>query len=211
MNTSTGRKSARAEDRKTPIVRLVIFQKQLFEPRANERGVLKYGCTLLFPKSADMTDFRRDAEKVALEMWGETKVKNLVAAGGLKSPFLDGDGPQAVNKKSGQRYEGFAGHTFLRVTANDKPKLYDRNVMPAGPDVIYSGCYGYAVINAFTWEDSRSGCGISFGISMFQFAKDGERLAGGEPDPEQFFERIADEGAAPAATKTGAGAGGLFG
>ena len=77
---------------------------------------------------------------------------------------------------------------------------------------LYSGCFGYAVVNAFTWENKENGKGITFGISMFQKAKDGESLGGGGGgNPDEFFEKIADEGDAPAETKTGAGAGGLFG
>ena len=34
---------------------------------------------------------------------------------------------------------------------------------------------------------------------------------GGGPDPDKFLEKLADEGDAPAETKSGAGAGGLFG
>ena len=76
---------------------------------------------------------------------------------------------------------------------------------------MYSGCYVYAVVNAFTWENKEKGKGISFGLSMAQFVKDGENLGGGGADPEEFFEVIPDTGDAPASTKSGAGAGGLFG
>ena len=70
----------------------------------------------------------------------------------------------------------------------------------------------WSVVNAFTWENKENGKGISFGVSMIQKAKDGERLGGGGGvDVDKWAEKIDDEGEAPAETKTGQGAGGLFG
>jgi hypothetical protein len=46
---------------------------------------------------------------------------------------------------------------------------------------------------------------------MAQKVKEGESLGGGGAgSPDQYFEKIEDEGEAPAETKAGAGAAGLF-
>ena len=80
---------------------------------------------------------------------------------------------------------------------------------------VPSGSKGFAVINAFTWENKENGKGISFGISMVQVTKvaQGDEVLGGAggPDPDKFFESLPDEGDAPESTKSGAGAAGLFG
>ena len=88
-------------------------------------------------------------------------------------------------------------------------RITDKNDMPSGSEV-------YAVVNAFTWENKENGKGISFGVSIIQLVKKaegGEVLGGGGggPDPDKFLEKLADEGDAPAETKSGAGASGLFG
>lgn len=205
---------ARSEDLKTPLAR-IAFTDDLFKPRAGDSGVEKWGCTLLFPKGTDLTALHNAALEAAKLEWGDKAVQ-WIKDEVIKSPFLDGDGKQAISKKTGERHAGFAGHTFIRVSsgAEYRPKLVDRKVLPItskdGP--LYSGCYGYAVVNAYTWDNASQGKGISFSLSMIQVAKDGDRLGGGGGvDVDKWAEKIEDEGEAPASTKSGAGAGGLFG
>lgn len=205
---------ARSEDLKTPMARFA-WTENLFKARAQEEGQkAKFGCTLLFPKDVDLSALKEAAGKAAIEEWGDKAVQ-WIKDGVIKSPFLDGDGPQGINKKNGERNAGYAGHTFIRVTsgADFKPVVVNQLRNPVVEASGFpSGYYGFAVVHAFTWENAKNGKGITFGISLAQVAKEGERLGGGGgPDPDKFFEKIADEGAAPAETKSGAGAGGLFG
>lgn len=204
---------ARSADIKTPKAR-IAFAQSLITPQERDNGKKQYGCSLLFPKGADLSVLQAAALEAAEQEWGD-KAKQWIKDGLVKSPFLDGDGKQALNKKTGERHQGYEGHTFIRVIsgADYPPKLFDRRRQPiVGKDELYSGCYGYAVVNAFTWENKENGKGISFSISMLQKVEDGERLGGaGGPDPEAHFEVLDDAGAAPASTKSGAGAAGLFG
>lgn len=203
----------RSEDVKTPLARLA-FANGLFEPQEDDKGKKKWTATLLFPKSVDLKPLVAVVLEAATKEWGD-KAKDMLKNELIKSPFLDGDGKQGMSKKTGERHAGYEGRTFIRVQSGFeyRPKLVDRQVLPiTSKDVLYSGCYGYAVVNAFTWENKENGKGISFGISMFQLAKDGERLGGGGGvDVDKWAEKIEDEGDAPASTKTGEGAGGLFG
>ncbi len=205
--------ASRSEDLKTCLVR-AAFTQGLFELQTTQNGKKQWGCSLLFPKGTDMTPYENAALEAAKAEWGDKAVQ-LIKDGLVHNPFLDGDGPQGKSKKTGEPHAGFPGTVFLRVISGEdyRPKLVNKKVLPiTGKDELYSGCYVYAVINAFTWENKEKGKGISFGVSMIQFAKDGERLGGsGGGDPEDHFEKIEDEGEAPAATKTGKGAGGLFG
>lgn len=204
---------ARSEDIKTPEGRFA-FTQDLFKPKSQEEGKPKqYGCTILFAKTTDISALEAIAVKTATEAWGDKAVQ-MIKDGLIKNPFLDGDGPQGLSKKTGERHAGFAGHKFIRVTSGEeyKPKLFDQKRNPIlSPEDFYSGCYGYGVINAYAWENAKNGKGLSFGISLAQKSKDGERLGGaGGPDPDKFLNTIEDEGEAPAETKTGKGAGGLF-
>jgi hypothetical protein len=206
--------TARSRDAKTPLARF-SFTQNLFDPRKSDDGKEKYGCTLLFTKTTDISSLHAIALEAAKEEWGD-KAEGWIKSGLIKSPFLDGDGTQGINKKSGERHAGYEGCTFIRVQSGIKnpPRIVSKNpsIPMTSAQEFYSGCYGYAVVNAFTWENEKNGKGISFGISLAQFAKDGEKLGGGGPgNPEDFFENLADEPAAPASTKGGAGAGGLFG
>ncbi|MGE0211803.1 MAG: ssDNA-binding protein [Parvibaculaceae bacterium] len=204
---------ARAPDIKTPLCR-VAFTQGLWELQTTDRGGKQWSCSLLFPKGTNIAALHENALAAAVEEWGD-KAAQMIKDKLIHSPFLDGDGPQGKSKKTGEPHAGFPGNTFIRVISGEdyRPKLVNQKVLPiTSKDELYSGCYGYAVVNAFTWENKEKGKGISFGISMFQKAKDGERLGGGGGgNPEDHFEKIEDEGDAPAATKTGAGAEGLFG
>ncbi len=207
---------SRGEDIKTPLA-IVSFSADLFKARSQDGGSEKYGCTLLFPKTTDISALEAAALAVAKEEWGD-KATQWIKDGLIKSPFLDGDGPQGLSKKSGERHAGYAGHRFIRCGSGSdyKPKVFDRKRNPVMDiEGCPSGSQVYGVINPYTWENDKNGKGLSFGISMVQVAKaatGAEVLGGGGgPDPDKFFEAIADEGDAPDATKGGAGAGGLFG
>lgn len=205
--------SKRGPNVKTPLARLAYAQ-QLFEPKAKKNSTTKqFGCTLLIPKTADLTALKNEVVAVAVADWGE-KAKDLLASGLIKSPFLDGDGKQGLNKDGGRK-AGHEGHFFIRTIAGEKypPQLVskDPKIRITSEAQLYSGCYVYAVVNAFTYDHPENGKGVSFGVSAVQFVRDGERLGGGFVDPESVFDTIADEGEAPAATQNGAGAAGLFG
>ncbi len=204
---------ARSEDLKTPLARLA-FTNTLFKPQERDNGKKQWGCSLLFPKGSDISALQNAALEAAKLEWGDKAIQ-MFKDGLIHNPFLDGDGKQGKNKQTGESHAGFPGTTFIRVISGEeyRPKLFNRQLLPiTEQSQLYSGCYGYAVINAFTWENKEKGKGISFGVSMIQFAKDGDSLGGtgGGADPEKFLEKIADEGEAPASTKTGDGAAGMF-
>lgn len=204
---------ARSENTKTPLCRFA-FTRGLFEMQTMQNGNKQWNVSLLFPKSADLSELKKLAADTAIAEWGE-KAGQMMKDGLIHNPFLDGDGPQGKNKSTGAEHQGFPGHIFIRCQsgADYRPKVFNKQLLPASKEELYSGSYGYAVVNVFTWENKEKGKGLSFGISMAQVTKDGEDLGGGGGggDPTKFFEKVADEGEAPAAVKSGAGASGFFG
>lgn len=218
-------KFARSADFKTPDARL-SFAQTLFKPRASEEGgKQKYGCTLIFPKSAmtektckmvdgKMASLQDIVAGVIIEQWGEKGLERA-KAGLIKSPFLAGDGKEARNKTTGELHPGMGPDVFfIRTTANAdrRPQVSSTPaaMIPATEDEVYSGCEGFAVLNCFAWNNAQNGDGVSFGIQMFFKKRDGERIGGGSSSPDAWTETVEDHGAAPSETKTGAGAGGLF-
>lgn len=203
---------ARSEDVKTGLVRLA-FSDGLFTPQEDDKGRKNWTATLLLAKSESLALYEKMALEAATAEWGD-KALQLFKDKMIHSPFLDGDGPQGKSKKTGEPHAGFPGHWFLRVKSGEayRPTLIDRQKLPIVDKAkLYSGCYGFAVVHCFTWENKEKGKGLTFGLSMFQFVKDGENLGGaGGVDVDKWAEVIPDEGEAPASTKGGAGAGGLF-
>lgn len=207
---------ARGADIKTP-EGIASFTADLFEARERENGGKSYGFAILFPKTTDLAALKQVVVTVCKDEWGEKAVQ-MLNDGLIKSPFLDGDGKQGISTKTGERHPGYAGKTFIRCTSGDKyrPKVVNRQVLPVTEVAdIPSGSRVSAVVNPYTWEHKTNGKGVTFGVSLVQVVKkaEGDEIlgGGGGPAPEKYFEAIADEGDAPAETKTGAGAKGFFG
>lgn len=205
---------ARSEDFKTPSLVRLSFTDGLFEVKTDDWGKKYWGCTLLIPKSDPLAVYEKAALEAAVAEWGD-KAKQMFKDGLIHNPFLDGDGPQGKSKTTGEPHAGYPGNRFLRVKSGEeyRPTLIDRQKLPITEKAkLYSGCYAYAVLHCFTWENDKKGKGLTFGINMLQFVRDGDRLGGGGGvDVDKWAEKIDDEGDAPAETKGGAGAGGLFG
>jgi hypothetical protein len=209
------------------------YARDLFTPRvvvdknepppateAEKKKKLKYGATFIFRKSDK--ESRAALEKLALETikaeWPEKGVEWL-GKKMIKTPFFDGEGPEAHNKTTGELHAGMGPDVwFIRVSANydrppsvvgRNPNIQAKNVH--SPDGVYSGCWGKVVLNAFTTDHPTGGKRLSFGVIGFQKHQEGEPLGGeGSVDLSKHFETIADEGPAPESTKTGAGASSLF-
>ncbi|AEI71051.1 hypothetical protein [EBPR siphovirus 2] len=223
-------KNARSLDFKTPTAR-VSYARSLFEARAVDQkdpnSKKKFGATLIFPKAA-MTDpvVVYDGRKLSLQdivaeviiaQWGEKGIERA-KAGLIKSPFLAGDGKEARNKTTGELHPGMGPDVFfIRTQANLEypPGVYASatDTIPATQKEVYSGCFGFGVVNFFAWHDSRNGDGISCGIRAFFKRSDGDKLGGeGGGSPEQWLdEKVDGAGPAPESTRSGGGAGSLFG
>lgn len=199
---------ARGTEFRTPECRL-SFAQGLF--KKNDRG--KYAPSLIFAKTVDRSALDKALRDVIVEAWGDKGLEKA-KAGLIKSPFLAGDGKEARSKKTGDLHPGMGPDVFfIRPTTTIEPVVrYKSANIPATEQEVYSGCYGFAVLQAFAWNNDESGDGVSFGVNYFQKLRDGDRLAGsGGTDANQWFESIEDTGAAPEETKSGQGAGGLFG
>ena len=211
-------KTEYSEDIKTPPA-IIAYANNLFEVRENKSGRKQYGCVLLFPKATtDMSKIIGIIAEAATKSWGE-KAKARLKDDLIKSPILDGDGKQGKNKETGEPHPGYAGHWFIRCNSGEKrpPKVFARNAVNRITDdtEMPSGSTVFGVINAWTWNNEEQGDGVSLNINIVQLVKkaEGDEVlggGGGGPDPERFLEKIVDEGDAPAETKSGAGAGGLF-
>jgi hypothetical protein len=188
----------------------------------NGKPVTEQQCTLIFDKgTTDMSPFNKAMSEAILAEWGEKGLERA-KAGLIRSPILAGDGKEARVKKgdrAGEIHEGLGPDKFfIRVaTRLEAPVRFRSATIPAvfgsGDDQVKSGDYGFAVLHAYTWSNSKNGDGVSFGIDYLQKTKAGDPLGGtgSSVDVDTVFEKIDDAGDAPEETKSGAGAGGLFG
>ena len=155
------------------------------------------GCTLIFD-SKYKPQLEKVIAEVIVEEWGEKGLARA-KAGGIRNPILAGDGKEARSKQTGELHPGFGpGLIFIRTQANeDRPpqvRYRDGKEMPATPEEVYRGCYGFAVLNAFAWNHPQSGDGVSFGIRYFQKTRDGESIGGITPlDVDAWHEQVDED------------------
>lgn len=165
---------------KTRLSYVHVFEKFAFEGQD-----AKYSVMLLIPKSDKVTiDALRAAEKAAAEAGKASKFGGKIPAN-LGSIIRDGD-------EFAEDYPERAGHWFMTVSANKKPRVVDQDVHPIiDESELYSGCYARASLNAFPYNTANNK-GVSFGLNHLQKVNDGEPL-GGFSRPEDDFEALGDE------------------
>lgn len=187
----------------------LAFSNGLFEARSLDGTKFSFGATMIFeddartgcPEGKTLKDkiamLMEQINKVILMKWGE---KGLVDSkkGLIKLPLLDGNGPQAMSKQSGELWPGFGpGTVFIRANANDdaQPRVFWKSRhIDATKEEVYSGCYGKMVLNAYTWEHPSNGRGVSLALRGFQKLREGESLGGRAPlNVDKFFITVEDD------------------
>jgi hypothetical protein len=170
-----------------------VSYPNLFEPKADPSGRLRYGAVLIFDKKVDLSDLTKAAKEALEQRWG-VKAKGMLQRGELRWPIRDGATKDAA---------GYGPDTvFLNLTTFSQPGVVDRYAGPAGrprvitdPRVIYPGCYARAAVGVYAYDKSGNK-GVAFGLNALQFLRDGDRLDGRRA-PQDEFEAI--EGEPPAA------------
>lgn len=179
----------------TPVFRVSF--PAVFEPKTvpGSKGEPKYSITMLFKKTDDISDLKKNVAEVLTEQFGPDKAKWPkfgVGPGLVRLPFRDG---------AEKDYQGY-GPEMLFITASNtaanKPGLVDPEVKPIiSPNEFYGGCYARAKVRAF-WYDNAGNKGVSFSLGNIQKVKDGEPFGGGTT-PEQDFDAIPTTTGKPAA------------
>ncbi len=163
----------------------------LYEPKAQtgddgKPGKLKYGAGfILDPKASYIAEIEAAIAYVAKQKWGEkadqvlTKLKEDKRIGFKRGPRTN---------KDGEAYDGYEGMFSLNATNEVKPTLLVGRE-PAGPGVIFGGCYVNGSIEAWA-QDNTFGRRVNFSLRGVQFAKEGDSFGGGRPAKADEFEDI---------------------
>ena len=165
----------------------ISYAGQLYEAKPNDKGALKFGCTLLVPKSDKVT---YDALCAAAEAVKRTKVPGKDDAFYKAAPrtIHDGDG---TKPSTGDAYgPECKGHWVIAVSSNEKPGVVslDSGFNPAA-DKINSGDYAKVSLNAF-WFDTGTNKGVTFGLNNVLFMERGERIDGRTSAVDDFADEI---------------------
>lgn len=156
------------------------------------QGKKFYSVMALFPKDADLSQLKEQAEKAVIEKWGADKNK---WPKNLRSPFRDqsekayagDDGTQKLPKGHEE------GAIFMNFKSNQRPSVVDQNVQEIlDQNEFYAGCWAIASVQAYAY-DHMGNRGVSFGLGNIQKVGDGEPL-GGRTRPEDDFKPIETAG-----------------
>lgn len=169
------------------------------------QGEAKFSAGFLIPRDhPQLKELEAAMVAAATEKWGAKAgdtLKALKAAD--KLCVHDGD--------SKSDYDGYAGQYFINASNKIRPLVIDgnRNPIEQSSGIIYSGCYVNVKLELWA-QDNNFGKRVNASLLGVQFAKDGERLAGGSVATVDDFEAV-PAAAQTAAAASGAGAAGLFG
>jgi hypothetical protein len=151
------------------------------QPMAGSNSGPAYTATLLFPKTTDMTLFKKAIEAAIVAKWPDQATRPK----GLKLPIRDGDEKDKP---------GYAGCYYIKVRSQTKPGVVDENVQPIMEEgKIYGGCYVRASLTCYGY-DKGGGRGVSFGLLNIQKLADGEPFGRAASDPDDDFQAAASTG-----------------
>lgn len=173
---------------KTEKVRL-SYAQNMYEAKPNDRDEMKFGVTLLIPKTDTVTI---DRMKVAAEAVKRTKQPGKDEAFYKAWPrtIHDGDG---TKPSTGEAYGSECkGCWVVAVSANEKPGIL--SLVPGfnpTTDKANSGDYAKVSLTAF-WFDTGTNKGVTFGLNNVLLLERGERIDGRTSAADDFAEEIGD-------------------
>ena len=166
-------------DTKITIGEVRFSYVHVFQPEAVAEGAdKKYSLSLIIPKSnTKLVAQIKEAIKAAVQAGIATKFGGKQPTG-LKNPLRDGDEERPDD-------EAYADAYFINATSRTKPGIVKamtvggekKLVEVTNEEDIYSGCYGYASVNFFPFNNAGNR-GIAAGLNNVLKTSDGDFLGG---------------------------------
>jgi len=163
----------------------------LFVPKANDNGVLNYGCALILgPDHPQLGAIKAAMDAAGAAKWGDkwpAQKKALVIQD--RMALHDGD--------LKAKYDGYEGNLFINANAkeSEKPTVFDqaRNPLTAASGKPYAGCYVNASVEFWPQKDHPlGGSRINAQLRGVQFLRDGDAFAAGRPADADDFEDVTE-------------------
>lgn len=168
----------------TPAIRL-MWCRDVLQPGtrkgAKPTDEPKYSTGILIPKEADLSLLKEAVKEAAVDKFGEKGAQTIKPA---KLPFKrTEDIPQLAELADDYP-------VFLNCSAKQKPQVVDHGMNPVtDEEQVYSGRWAKVSLNAYAWEHSEGGKGVSLGLNNIQLLEHDEQLAGGRASAEDEFEQ----------------------
>lgn len=177
----------------------VVDFPDFFKGRPNDAGTLKYGCTVLIPKTAeskaalDLINAQVDA--VIAAQWPDEKTRPRK----LGRPVNDAADGECTNDgiPRQEKYPAYEGHFYAAASSQYspgvlvEPGVFGNNTGDRAPvgefdkGKIRSGCKCFLQVNVYTYDQQKKG--VSLGLQNVLIVEEGTALGGGAPDPTAAF------------------------
>lgn len=164
----------------------------VFTPKADLSGRMKYSCQCLIPKTDKklIAQIEADIKQAVLKGVEKGKFKSaaISKSPNFKDPLRDGD--QYFEEAPGPAREACRGHMFFNASqtaeGNAPPVKVDAYNQPImNPEDLYSGCWGMVNGNFYAFSANGSN-GVAFGLNGIMKKRDDDRLDGRENAMEAF-------------------------
>lgn len=173
----------------TPEFRLSFCN--LFLPKADMNGVVRFQMEMLFPKAAGASQFK-DMKDLYDEALANAKFSG---AGPAPRSFKD-----AIIDGNSKKQDGRHGMWMVKANASaeingrpNAPRVLLASRMPATQKDVYEGCWCRAIISAYTYEARKDGKanapiisrGAAYNMLTVQKVRDDKPFAGFVTEDEQ--------------------------
>ncbi len=131
----------------------------LFKPRKGDDGRETFEVLMGFERTTDLTGLKQLCAAAIQATWpnGVPKDKRF------ESPFKDG---------ADKAKWGLGDYILARAWTKQRPAVFADGVEVIDPAIVYPGCYGEAIVNAFTYQRKEKN-GVSIGLLGFRKTRDG--------------------------------------
>jgi hypothetical protein len=167
----------------------------LFEPREQDDGRLKFSMDMLFDKDGFDKEEFDELKKVFNAAVPKEWIANSYEYVTFWKMFINGD-----KKRDGQGNlkEELKGQYVLRASCQENypPRLLLPSMKKATRSDIYGGCFCKALLTAYSWEHkNKKGAiikrGVSFSIEDVIKTRDGDPFGGGlsASDRDEYYKK----------------------
>lgn len=168
------------------IIKGRLIWTNVFTPQENLNGDLKYGITILIPKTDEdtLSDIRKYIDMALAKGLANGKIrKNQTQGKSFKIPLRDGD--EYYEENSEEFRIPYKNNYFINSSSNEPPAVINKKGLPLDPNEMYSGCYGAIDVVFYCYNVSGS-TGIGCYLHNVLKTHDGDRLDGRKEATEAF-------------------------
>lgn len=142
---------------------LAIWEPKSMDPNSKP----KYSASLIIDQNDEATLKKVRTAIEAAMVTAKQKLNGKIPKG-FKMPLRNGD-------EDRENDEAYQGKMFINASSFNQPGIVDKNRNPIlNQDEFYSGCFGYASINFYYYNNVSKG--IAAGLNHLMKIKDGDPL-----------------------------------